>query len=223
MRRVRRWAASLPRRIRRYWTRLRTAPIGFRTTAEHYFALSHPRDSKLTREGAGHNVLRKDQIKIANLGEPHETKQTRSELFLAPRFHKGNSRRRRRGRLDRTWRGGSEGARAARALGQRGGRRGYRRGCHGVASGDSSDRRRGVRDSDRREHGCRRPRDLERRKHGSGWWDIQTEEIWGCRFTGPAVLGPDGLVGRGAQRVPRLQVQRQRSDPRFCRRECQDV
>jgi hypothetical protein len=68
---------------------------------------SHPAalcDPRLTRDSTGHKVLPKDQVKIENLGEAHETKSTRSERFLTQGFHQGDSRRRWRGRVDRAWR-----------------------------------------------------------------------------------------------------------------------
>ncbi len=170
---------------------------------------------RLTRDSTGHNVLPRDQVKIANLGESHETKSTRSERFLTQGFHQDDSRRRRRSCLDRAWYRGSAGARTAGALGQGSGRRCYWRGSYGSARGHSSDRRRGVCDSDRRKHGCRRARDLERWKRRSGRRNEQAAEIRRRRFARPFVLGPDGLVGRGTERVSRLQVQRQGSHPRL--------
>src|SRR5258708_2124568 len=79
----------------------------------------------LTRDGTGHKVLRKERFKLANLGESHETKSTRSERFLTQGFHQGDSRRRRSSCPDRAWRGGTAGARTAWALGQRSRRRCY--------------------------------------------------------------------------------------------------
>src|SRR5258708_3572531 len=71
---------------------------------------------RLTADDTGHKVLRKERFKLANLGESHETKSTRSELLLTQGFHQGDSRRRRRSCLDRAWCRESAGARTAWAV-----------------------------------------------------------------------------------------------------------